>query len=416
MNHVLIVGAGVAGPVLAVALQRAGIGASIFERDPEHAGQRGSWLNFQANGMDALSAIDASSAIEEIGFPVDTMSFINGRGKSLGRMPMAFRRADGLTSRMMPRATLYSRLSELARSRGVSVSHGKLLVEAREMPGGGVEARFADGTVATGDILVGCDGIHSRVRNIIDPRATPPRYVPVLNVGGYIPRFPVDAPAADFRMQFGTRCFFGWLATPDGGVVWFANPPMAREPERGVLSSMTDSQWRQWLHQLMDGDAGPAHSIIDAAEGPLLGWATYDLPVVKRWHNGRNLIVIGDAAHATSPAAGQGASMALEDAVILAQCLRDAPAPSAAFRAFEAMRRERVEKIVKLGHRSSNAKAAGPVGRVIRDWMLPFFFRRAERDGGRSMMWLQGHHIDFEARVIPAESGRVSAVGLDSAA
>ena len=182
---------------------------------------------------------------------------------------------------------------------------------------------------------------------------------------------------------------------------------MATEPERGVLSGMSDAQWRRWLHELMDGDAGPAAQIIDAAPGPMVGWATYDLPVVEHWHDGHGrMVLIGDAAHATSPAAGQGASMALEDAVILAQCLRDLPDTASAFTHFEELRRDRTEKIVKLGHRSSASKAAGPVGRVFRDLMLPFMFRRAEKDDGRSLTWLQGHHIDFDAPVAPLATAR----------
>ena len=400
MTHVLIIGAGVAGPVLSMALERVGIESSVFERDAAGAEERGSWLTFQANGMDALRAIDAAGPVEKLGFPNDIISFVNGKGRSLGRMPMAARRPDGQESLTMPRADLYAALGGLARERGAQVSYGKQLVDATSV-GDGVQARFADGTTATGDLLVGCDGIHSPVRTIIDPSARRPRYVPVLNVGGYIPDFKVDLPLKEFRMQFGTRCFFAWAPTPDGGTMWFANPPMADEPERGVLSGKSDADWRRWLHELMDGDVGPAHEIIDAAPGPMVGWATYDMPVVERWHNNRDMIIIGDAAHATAPSAGQGASMALEDAVILAQCLRDCPDTPNAFATFDALRRKRVEKIVKHGHRSSNSKAAGPIARVIRDLMLPVIFGHAEKDGGKSMMWLQGHHIDFDRPVTP---------------
>lgn len=401
MTNALIIGAGVAGPVLAMALSEIGIGSTIFEREPEAADRRGSWLTFQANGMDALRAINAAGPLEELGFEVDAMSFINGKGRALGRIPMAARRPDGLTSRMMHRGDLYRALGDQARARGAQVIHGKTLVDI-DSNESGVTARFADGSEARGDLLIGCDGIHSRVRTSIDPSATAPRYVPVLNVGGYIPDFTVDVPEKEFRMQFGTRCFFAWFPTPDGGTVWFANPPMRQEPERGVLSGMSDEQWREWLHELMAGDHGPAASIIDAAQGPLTGWTTYDLPVVKNWHNGRNVIVIGDAAHATSPAAGQGASMAIEDAVILAQCLRDRPDSVSALKSFVALRRKRVEKIVKNGHRGSNSKAAGPLGRLVRDSMLPLIFKQAERGSGASMMWLQGHHIDFEKPIHPS--------------
>ncbi|MDR3665032.1 MAG: NAD(P)/FAD-dependent oxidoreductase [Mycobacterium sp.] len=404
MTNALIIGAGTAGPVLAIALQRVGISSRIFERSPDGADQRGAWLNFQANGMDALRAVDAAGPPEDLGYPNDTMSFVNGKGRELGRIPMAAQRPDGQLSVMMRRADLYCALNSLAISRGAQVSHGAEFLDATTTSDGSVEARFADGSTATGDLLIGCDGIHSAVRRTIDPKARAPRYVPVLNVGGYIPNFAVNVPPQEFRMQFGTKCFFAWFPTPDGGTVWFANPPMPREPERGVLSGMDDAGWRHWLHELMDGDTGPAHDIIDAAPGPMIGWATYDMPIVKRWHNNRNTIIIGDAAHATAPSAGQGAAMAVEDAVILAQCLRDCPDTPIAFTTFEHLRRDRVEKIVKHGNRSSNTKAAGPVGRIVRDLMLPFIFRHAANDGGRSMMWLQGHHIDFGKSITLARS------------
>jgi FAD-dependent urate hydroxylase len=392
VTHALVIGSGIAGPVLAMALQRAGIDATVFERDPAGAEQRGAWLTFQANGMDALAAIDADAPVRGLGYDLETISFVNGKGKPLGRMPLAAPRDDGQLSLLVRRGELYAALGGQAAS-AARVHYGKEFVDAVPVPGG-VQARFADGSTADGDLLIGCDGIHSRVRQIVDPQAAAPRYVPVLNVGGYIPDFTVDVPPREFRMQFGTRCFFAWMPHPDGGVLWFANPPMAREPDRGVLSGMDDREWRRWLHELMEGDAGPAHQIIDAAPGPLIGWATYDMPVLRRWHNER-MIVIGDAAHATAPSAGQGAAMALEDAVILAKCLRDCPDIPTSFTTFESLRRSRVERIVKHGARSANSKAAGPIGRVIRDLILPFVFNRAAKDGGKSMMWLQGHHIDF---------------------
>ncbi|MFE2062535.1 FAD-dependent oxidoreductase [Streptomyces sp. NPDC059467] len=402
LPHALIIGSGVAGPVVAMALQRAGIASTVFERDAEPANLRGSWLNLQANGMDALQAIDAEAGVDALGFPVEAISFVNGGGRSLGRMPMAARRPDGRTSRMLPRADLYTALQNAAADRGTQVVHGKRFVDAQTLADGSVRALFADGTSAVGDLLIGCDGIHSRVRTVIDPQARTPRYVPVLNSGGYIPNFRVDVPAGEFRMQFGTRCFFGWAPTPDGGTVWFSNPPMATEPKRAELSAISDAQWRHRLHDLMDGDAGPAHDIIDAAPDEITAWPTYDLPKVDKWHNHRNMIIIGDAAHATAPSAGQGASMALEDAVVLAQCLRDCPDTTSAFVTFESLRRARVQKIVKHGNRSSNSKAAGPVGRVVRDLMLPVIFRQVAKGDGKSMMWLQGHHIDFGGTVIPA--------------
>lgn len=110
------------------------------------------------------------------------------------------------------------------------------------------------------------------------------------------------------------------------------------------------------------------------------------------------MIIIGDAAHATSPSAGQGASMAIEDGVLLAKCLRDLPLPDA-FPAFTDLRRERVEAVVAAGARSANDKAAGPVARVIRDLMLPMMFRKMSTS--KAQEWMYGYRIDWEEPVMP---------------
>jgi 2-polyprenyl-6-methoxyphenol hydroxylase-like FAD-dependent oxidoreductase len=109
------------------------------------------------------------------------------------------------------------------------------------------------------------------------------------------------------------------------------------------------------------------------------------------------MIIIGDAAHATAPSSGQGASMAIEDAVVLARCLRDLPDTGQAFAAYERLRRARVERIVAHGARTSNSKAAGPVGRVLRDLMMPLILKRVGR--GDSLAWMHDYHIDWNAKV-----------------
>jgi FAD-dependent urate hydroxylase len=115
--------------------------------------------------------------------------------------------------------------------------------------------------------------------------------------------------------------------------------------------------------------------------------------------HGDRMVLVGDAAHATSPASGQGASMAIEDAVELGRCLRDLPDPGAAFAVYERLRRGRVERVVANGARSSNMKAAGPVARVLRDALLPIFLRRQAE---RAHEWLHGYHIDWDAPVTAA--------------
>ena len=120
----------------------------------------------------------------------------------------------------------------------------------------------------------------------------------------------------------------------------------------------------------------------------------HSIPHLPHWHRGR-MLVLGDAAHAPSPSSGQGASLAIEDAVVLGSCLRDEPDIGAAFARFEQIRRPRVERIIRWAARVNSSKAAGPVGRVVRDAVLPFALRLGARSGAHEQTY--GHRVEWRA-------------------
>jgi FAD-dependent urate hydroxylase len=391
----LIVGGGVAGPVAAMALRQAGIDSVVYEAYAGGADAAGSFLTFASNGLDALRTIDAHHLVLAEGFPTPRMTIQNGTGKHLGDVPLGGTLLDGTVSQTLKRADLYRALRDEAVRRGARIEYGKRLVGAETTPDG-VVARFEDGNESVGDLLIGADGIHSRTRRIIDPSAPRARYVTVLNIGGYARSMTVQAEPGTFRMVFGKRAFFGYAVHPSGEVWWFANPPRADEPTGAELAAIGTEQWREMLIDLFAGDDSPAVEIIRSTPGKLAGWATYDLPSVPTWHR-ESMIIIGDAAHATAPSSGQGASMAIEDAVVLARCLRDLPDTGHAFATYERLRRARVERIVSHGARTSNSKAAGPVGRVLRDLMMPLILKRVARGG--SLAWMHDYHIDWDTKV-----------------
>ncbi len=117
------------------------------------------------------------------------------------------------------------------------------------------------------------------------------------------------------------------------------------------------------------------------------------MPRLPTWHTGR-MIVIGDTAHAPSPASGQGASLSIEDAVTLAQCLRDLPGHKQAFTRFETLRRPRVEQIIKAAVRINNSKAAGPAARSVRDTILPLILKFAANSKQARRPF--AYHIDWD--------------------
>jgi 2-polyprenyl-6-methoxyphenol hydroxylase-like FAD-dependent oxidoreductase len=394
----LIIGGGVAGPVTAMALQRAGIEAAVYEAHVPTDGEAGSYLTVATNGLDALRAIGADGPVLAAGFPTPTNLLLAATGRRLGAVSNGGVLADGTVSHTIRRARLYQALDDEAAARGIRVEHGRRLVGAEPTPGGGVTATFADGGTATGDLLVGADGVHSVTRRLLDPAAPEGRYVGLVNFGGYTPGAGHGVEPGAWHMIFGRRAFFGYVADPAGGTVWFANVPRpaVTPAERAATSA---DQWRRRLVELFSGDAGPAARLIEAGELQLAADNTHDLQRVPTWHRGP-MVIVGDAAHAPSPTSGQGASMAAEDGVVLAQCLRDLPSLPEALAAYEHRRRARVERIVAQGARTSSAKTPGRIGRVVRDLALPLVFKLLVTD--RSMAWIYGHHIDWDARVTAA--------------
>ncbi|WP_205843596.1 FAD-dependent monooxygenase [Nakamurella deserti] len=159
---------------------------------------------------------------------------------------------------------------------------------------------------------------------------------------------------------------------------------------------MSVDAWRDRLAALTADDAGPAVDLIRRGALELIGDNTHDLPHVPVRSRGR-LVLVGDAVHAPAPSSGQGASMALEDAVVLGQALRDNASVPAAFAAYEHARRRRVERIVKVGARSSSSKIPGPIGRRFAEAGMRFAFHHIVTDARTA--WMNGHRLEWDAPV-----------------
>lgn len=219
-----------------------------------------------------------------------------------------------------------------------------------------VVASFADGSRAEGDFLVGADGLHSVTRTLIDPAAPSPRYTGQNTVCGYVRDAGIPLAPDTYTMIFGKRAFFGCTVDPGGEVWWFANIP-GTELDRADPPAVTPAAWRERVAGLFDGDDTPAAALVRATGDRVIVSNAYDLASTPTWHTD-TMVVLGDAAHAAAPNAAQGASMAIEDGIVLAKCLRDRPDPGSAFAAYEELRRERVEKVVAAS--AGMAKLAGP--------------------------------------------------------
>ena len=365
--RVLVAGGGISGTVTAMALQRAGIEPVVFEAYPSGGEDAGAFLTIMHNGMDALRAIDADGPVVDASFAAYGVEIVAPTGETVGRREFDTGTLAG--PRTLTRAALYRVLQEEAGRRGVRLERGRRLVGAEPGPAG-ITARFADGTTATGDVLVGADGLHSVVRRLIDPAADEPRYTGLTVVYGYTRAAGLPPAPGTYRMVQGKRAAFGFTTAPDGATFWFSRIPDVERP-REEIAAVTPPQWREFAHTRFTGEPLPCAEIIAATGDEVFGGHSYDVPETRMWAT-PEMVLVGDAAHAASPAAGQGASMALEDSVVLAKCLRDLPDPMAAFTAYEQLRRERVEKLV--------AASAGA-------------------DVGEERGWLYAHHIDWDAKI-----------------
>lgn len=395
MTQAIIIGAGIAGPVTAMALQRAGIESTVYEAYDRTADGVGAFLTMAVNGLEALRTIDIDP-YSLGGFDTPAMALHSATGRELAVFGTG-RPGTDLVSQTVKRADLYLAMRDEAVRRGIRIEYGKRLADAVTGLDGTVTAEFTDGTRAAADVLIGADGLHSRTRTLIDPNAAVPRYTGLLNTGGIARGITVDDPVGRFNMMFGRRGFFGYISRSPGEVWWFANVPQAEELSAEQLAKYTPEGWRAELNRMVADDRGPALDIIAATEQIVLPWNTTDLPNVQRWQAGA-MVLIGDAAHAISPTSGQGAALAAEDAVVLAKLLRDHDVPTA-LAAYETARRERVEKLIEQAKRTSDSKIPSLFNRVVRDHLvLPLVARHARRAATKPD-WVLDYRIDWDAPV-----------------
>jgi len=385
-KRALIIGCGIAGPVLAMFLKRAGLLPEIFEGRSAPSDEAGAFLNLAPNGAAILRTLGIDEDVLGYGTPTTKILFQNHRAKRLGLNPEQ--------TTLIKRGLLNRGLREAAVNAGVPLHFGKRLVDI-EQRNGKVKAVFEDGTSAEGDLIVGCDGIHSRTRRVAVPEAPDPSYTGIIDCGAFTRTSAAGAADGIMRMTFGLKGFFGYQVVPSGEVYWFENYPEDHEPDRDALDAIPQQQWRDRLLAMHGDDHHPVAEIIRSTEGPIGRWPIYDMQSIPRWQQGL-ICLIGDAAHATSPHVGQGASMAMEDAIVLAKCLRDVPDTRAAFATFENLRRERVERVVKEARRTGNQKApSGAIGRAIRDLVLPFFLKM----GVKATEPVYSYRVDWTERV-----------------
>jgi 2-polyprenyl-6-methoxyphenol hydroxylase-like FAD-dependent oxidoreductase len=337
--RVSIVGGGISGSVLGVALRRAGIDATVYEGRSTH--DAGAWLTVMPNGVRALNAIGIGRVLDA-GSPCDEIVFNHGDGHRIGRQSL---RSRGDRAVAIRRDTLLTALHrELYRS-DIPVQFNK---RVRHIDSDRTSATtfFADGTSARADVVIGCDGINSRIRSFVVGSAISPGFTRAVAVAGSaniaLP------PTSSLAITFGADFLFGHVVAAPDAALWFRIGLMSTSASPAV-QELTEA-WKQELKTMHRNDPEPIRAILSAPGLTGVVWPLHDLEALSRWHNGR-VCLAGDAAHTITPHGGLGASLAIEDALILAKCLRDLNQPTVAFAAFESIRKPRIDKLVRNARR-----------------------------------------------------------------
>jgi 2-polyprenyl-6-methoxyphenol hydroxylase-like FAD-dependent oxidoreductase len=393
MNKVrtaIVIGGGIAGPVAALALRKAGIEATVYEAYPSSADGIGGGLALEPNGIAALRVVGADEAVTAIATPITRRVMAVGR-KHID-LP-ALRDAPPL--QVVHRSDLYRALHDRAVAGGVAIEYGKRLAGVQETATG-ITARFADGSTAGADILIGADGVRSTVRGLIDPNAPGPHFTGLLGFEA-VARHEAGVEPGTMTFAFGKRGYYLYWPEPGGGTHWGVNLPQERPMSLTEARAVPSSDWMRKLRAAYaDDDPGRDLMLTSSADDLQVTGSLHIMPPVRHWYRGR-MVLVGDSVHAPSNSSGQGASLAIESAVQLARCLRDLPDVPSAYAAYERLRRGRVEKVAARAARINHAKAPGPVARAVMPLLMGVMMKTMNPE--KTIGPEQRYVIDWDAPV-----------------
>jgi 2-polyprenyl-6-methoxyphenol hydroxylase-like FAD-dependent oxidoreductase len=363
-ERVVIVGGGIGGLTLAIALRQRGIEAPVYEAAPElRAVGAGIWVS--PNAMQVLGRLGLADAVVREGARLERAELRDYRAGVLQSADMGeAARRFGYPTVAIHRGRLQRMLLDHLPADAVHVGRECSEVVAGD---GGAVLRFADGSEVEAEVVVGADGAHSRVREAVAP-GTRLRYSGQSSYRAVTPfRLPEGFAGVGWEV-WGPGRRFGFSAIGHGDVYWYATLD-APAGERDTSPAET----RRRLDAMAAPFPAPVPALVAATNVErMLRTDMYDLAALPAWHHGR-VVLLGDAAHATTPNLGQGGAQAIEDAYVLAEQLTANPQPEDAFAAFQRIREPKARMVVDTSNRLGRiVHLANPLARGLRNAALRF--------------------------------------------
>lgn len=329
VERILIVGGGIAGLTLATALHQQGYRPELVERSPTWQAV-GAGISVQPNGIRILRALGLGAAIEQVGMPLRYWDFCDQQGEVLCRTDLDELWGEAGSFVGIARSDLQQVL--LSGAAGVPSRPGMSIV-ALDQDEHRVSVVFSDGSTGDYDLVAGADGIASTVRKLT-LSAAPPIYAGQMTWRSLAPIRPRGLNTLQFVL--GDGCFFGLCPVGDGRTYGFANVtgPRFHDAIEGRLDR---------LRTRFAAFGGIVQDYLAALESDeQIHCSAVEWGEDVGWRSGR-AVLIGDAAHASSPMMGQGGCLAMEDAWVLAALLRAAESVEDALDTYVARRGPRVE-------------------------------------------------------------------------
>ncbi len=376
-RRAIIIGGGIGGITTALALRQAGLDVAVFER-AEELREVGSGLPLWANALQAFHTLGLTNVIEPLGQPVTRGAITHWRGDMLVNVSTEeLLKTHRTVNMVVHRAELLSALLNALGTENVYLGMTCLGCTQDET---GISAYFADGKVARGDLLVGADGLHSTIRSQLFG-ATKPRYAGYACWRGIAHTTRKDIET----WAWGKNAQFGITPMSNGRSYWFAqrNVPEGEQEKRiGSKREILDlfGDWHD-----------PIPEIIEATEETsLLRHDVYEGPLLSHWSRGR-VTLLGDAAHTMTPNLGQGACIAIEDAVVLADCLKTETDVVAGLHLYEKRRVTRANTIARLAGLIGQAvQLENPLVATLRNTVLKKIPSRVPL---QQLMWILDYHV-----------------------